>query len=461
MKQIILKKILLTDQMKLGFVQNIMGKYGISRWRDRFHKLILRQYSLLFAEPVVAKNSTQVGTKTNPINHMHVYKSFYNLTAQTIAPPPSGGTILKINQSSTIQATHSSIIKMTHHSTIQGAPSSITNVTYSSSRDSAYQKNMRSFVQKHSSEKGIEDHQLKVNTPFLSEEMQETIREHRVTASPTTYSFLPIHSDRKEPEVVKQQVTGHLEPAVLKPSILHNKPTLLGGKQGTGQDQSRSNGIRQQQSLRFRSEGSLQSRSIQAQIHTLQRYEWYKDIQSFPIERPSPLLRVQEVLYAEGQQDDLRQAALVIRKEAAKDTAKPALEAKPSQASLSSDPSSKQAKSLKLALGKGIETALESIETLYGQSESIRSKPTALKIALKPFSGRTLNLIIPIPTEQQDIRQLQADSTRQQDSARLQEVIMVQGSTNLLNASRLISSNKQQLKSDDHFHSITQPLSSI
>ncbi|SDL88468.1 hypothetical protein [Paenibacillus jilunlii] len=57
----------------MDFVQAILGKYGMTRWRSRFQSLILRQSHLLSAEPEAVKPADTVIHNIHPVKEMHIH----------------------------------------------------------------------------------------------------------------------------------------------------------------------------------------------------------------------------------------------------------------------------------------------------------------------------------------------------------------------------------------------------
>jgi hypothetical protein len=83
----------------MEFIQAILGKYGMTRWRSSFQNLILRQYSLLFAEPEAVQPAQSVINNIHPVKQTHIHHSiYYPVTqARTVSGTVSG--MLHIAQS--------------------------------------------------------------------------------------------------------------------------------------------------------------------------------------------------------------------------------------------------------------------------------------------------------------------------------------------------------------------------
>ncbi len=69
-----------TGSNYLHFAQNVQGKYGISRWIDKFQTLIYRRMLMLLNEASSYNN----GIVKNYTNNIEIYKPVFNLTTNTI-----------------------------------------------------------------------------------------------------------------------------------------------------------------------------------------------------------------------------------------------------------------------------------------------------------------------------------------------------------------------------------------
>lgn len=66
------------DRKQIDFIQAILGKYGMTRWRSRFQNLILRQYPLLFAEPEALQPADTVINNIYPVKQTYIHHSVYS-----------------------------------------------------------------------------------------------------------------------------------------------------------------------------------------------------------------------------------------------------------------------------------------------------------------------------------------------------------------------------------------------
>ncbi|WP_379150938.1 hypothetical protein [Paenibacillus sp. sgz5001063] len=88
------------DQKRLDFVQSILGRYGITRWRSRFQNLILRQFPLLFPEPEAVKPEGAVINQVNLIQHTHIHQSIIHPLTRVMMQPGSPNQMLQIRTGS-------------------------------------------------------------------------------------------------------------------------------------------------------------------------------------------------------------------------------------------------------------------------------------------------------------------------------------------------------------------------
>ncbi|OKP86046.1 hypothetical protein A3844_14935 [Paenibacillus helianthi] len=89
-----------SDQKRQDFVQSILGKYGITRWRSRFQNLILRQFPLLFTEPEVVKSAGAVIHQVSLIQHTHIHQSIIHPLTQVMLQQQSPNRKLQISTGS-------------------------------------------------------------------------------------------------------------------------------------------------------------------------------------------------------------------------------------------------------------------------------------------------------------------------------------------------------------------------
>ncbi|MGN7760609.1 hypothetical protein [Paenibacillus sp. 22594] len=88
------------DQKRQDFVQSILGKYGITRWRSRFQNLILRQFPLLFTEPEAEKSVGAVVHQVNLIQQTHIHQSIIHPLTQVMLQQQSPNRKLQISTGS-------------------------------------------------------------------------------------------------------------------------------------------------------------------------------------------------------------------------------------------------------------------------------------------------------------------------------------------------------------------------
>ncbi|CQR56677.1 hypothetical protein [Paenibacillus riograndensis] len=88
------------NHKQMDFIQAILGKYGITRWRSRFQSLILRQYPLLFAEPEAVKPAETVINNIHPVKEMHIHHSIYPPITQVMTGPGTVNRVLYTTQGS-------------------------------------------------------------------------------------------------------------------------------------------------------------------------------------------------------------------------------------------------------------------------------------------------------------------------------------------------------------------------
>lgn len=88
------------DQKRQDFVQSILGKYGITRWRSRFQNLILRQFPLLFTKPEAEKSAGAVVHQVNLIQQTHIHQSIIHPLTQVMLQQQSPNRKLQISTGS-------------------------------------------------------------------------------------------------------------------------------------------------------------------------------------------------------------------------------------------------------------------------------------------------------------------------------------------------------------------------
>ncbi|OKP95651.1 hypothetical protein [Paenibacillus sp. P46E] len=89
-----------SDQKRQDFVQSILGKYGITRWRSRFQTLILRQFPMLFPEPEAVKPEGAVIHQVSLIQHTHIHQSIIHPPTQVMLQQQSPNRKLQISTGS-------------------------------------------------------------------------------------------------------------------------------------------------------------------------------------------------------------------------------------------------------------------------------------------------------------------------------------------------------------------------
>jgi hypothetical protein len=103
-----MRRIIQGDQQRLDFVQRIMGRYGISRWRSRLHALILRQNPVLSEESASPMKPSGTGTPAGLSAHARYYSHTTRLLTQISAPVYLTSRIVQVNRSSPVNITHRS-----------------------------------------------------------------------------------------------------------------------------------------------------------------------------------------------------------------------------------------------------------------------------------------------------------------------------------------------------------------
>ncbi|MRN57158.1 hypothetical protein GJB61_29915 [Paenibacillus sp. LC-T2] len=83
----------------MDFIQAILGKYGMTRWRSSFQNLILRQYSLLFAEPEAVQPAHMVINSIHPVKQTHIHHTTYYPVTQVRTVSGTVNRMLHIAQS--------------------------------------------------------------------------------------------------------------------------------------------------------------------------------------------------------------------------------------------------------------------------------------------------------------------------------------------------------------------------
>ncbi|MEK4851462.1 hypothetical protein NST04_16575 [Paenibacillus sp. FSL H7-0756] len=81
----------LANQKQTGFIQSILAKYGLTRWRSKLKSLILRHNPLYAAQPETLQRTDLV------VNHIH--QSFYGLAVPEKVQPGPASRILLVTQS--------------------------------------------------------------------------------------------------------------------------------------------------------------------------------------------------------------------------------------------------------------------------------------------------------------------------------------------------------------------------
>lgn len=340
MNRIIRQKIPLPIQMKMDFVQNIMGKYGLSRGRNPFQALILRKYRMLYTEPVVAKNSSWVYTSI-----------YYNPAQQIIASPQSGSRFLTIIPN---------IIKVTHHSSEQGG----SKFNYSS--------------------------------PLLREVVHERVRGHREIAQ-----SINIYRSRQSSQSSQSPSYSSVpEPA----------PIDLEGPQ---------------HSLMIHNEVKSQ---VINQMKTVQAYISNSGAAVFSIDRP--LTHKQKVQNDRNRPTVPPTLALEQRNETARDISHSDSGVDHSIAFLSKSSSAKPPESLRLVLGKGIDSVLGNIKAYYGQTDAMNHSVGMGTVHVTSYTGHQKTTRVQKTVRLQELAQLQ-DLTRLQDRLKRLNAIPVQSAAKL------------------------------
>ncbi|AIQ42154.1 hypothetical protein [Paenibacillus sp. FSL R5-0912] len=88
------------NRKPLDFIQAILEKYGMTRWRSRLQNLILRQYPLLFAEPEALQPADTVINNIYPVKQTYIHHSVYSPLTQGRKDPGTVSRIVLVTQGS-------------------------------------------------------------------------------------------------------------------------------------------------------------------------------------------------------------------------------------------------------------------------------------------------------------------------------------------------------------------------
>lgn len=175
------------DQKKVDFVQAILGKYGMTRWRSRFQNLILRQYPLLFGKPEAVKPANTVINNLHSVKQMHSYHSIYYPVTQVMTGPVTVNRMLHITQGS-------SGAGIGNPSSFRGKPDGVKGKSHSAAGSTNPIQVLQEKIKKQES---IKNH---VTTNYRTNDLagsvvepitsQVAVRNQERTAAPT-WSYLP------------------------------------------------------------------------------------------------------------------------------------------------------------------------------------------------------------------------------------------------------------------------------
>lgn len=389
MKPTIRAYIPLADRKRMDFVQGILGKYGLTRWRRQFQSLILRQHPLLPAEPPPEKSSNVVVNQISSHRETHIYHSIYHPVMQTLTLQQSPDRMLNKRPDRIITRT---------------SPVSPSVLPPNSGGD-----------------KG--DSRLIYSSPHLSEALQERVREHRSTRQQQrTDSYPPLHSSPREPQALKdlEVIRNPGGAGELRQSVLPLKPALAdraaAGNPGAGSSLQ----LQQHKQPRLRESGiGKTSQQLPAAYHPLQTLRVYSlntgsDVSSSAQLRLNQKMQAVRSETADSAETTERaekaewagpplKALKHITNEAVSGSAGTAVGTQQSTPSTVFMPSpglqSSRGPGLKLALGRRMEAALEHMEATQNVREAQQHKIVAAPKVLPQLKDRTI-LQLPIPLEQ-------------------------------------------------------------
>ncbi|MHA6534204.1 hypothetical protein [Paenibacillus sp. BAC0078] len=391
MKQSIRAHIPLADRKRLDFVQGILGKYGLTRWRRQFQSLILLRYPLLPAEPAAVKPSDVIVNNISSHTEKHIYHSIYHPVMQTLTLQKSPNLMLKINPDS--------IVTRISTGSLSVLPPNA------------------------GGDKG--DSKLIYSSPHPAEALEERVREYRRSGqNRLADSYPPLHSGLREPQALKDlaavrnpEVTGDFRRFVppLKSALADRAAEAANG---TGSE------LQLQQFKLPRLRESIADNAPQhlptayRQLQALRIYSLINGPKASSTARPLALN--QEVQAARSEKAERAGLAGLtgpplmalkhITKEAVSGSAGTAVGTQHSTPSTAFVPSpglqSSPGPSLKLALGRRIEAALEHMEATPSQREA-QQQGTVVAPKLLPQLKERMILQLSVPQEPQELQEPQ------------------------------------------------------
>ncbi|WP_019910193.1 hypothetical protein [Paenibacillus sp. HW567] len=383
MKPIIRAHIPLADRKRLDFVQGILGKYGLTRWRRQFQSLILRKFPLSLTEPA-AKPSDVIVNNISSHTEKHIYHSIYHPVMQTLTLQKSPNLMLKI---------------------IRSSPGSL----------SVLQPN-------ESGDKG--DSKLIYSSPHPTEALEERVREHRGSEqNRLAGSYPPLHSGLREPQALKDLSLSAIRHPEGTRDFRRSVPPLKSAladraaeaKHGTASELQ----LQQFKLPRLRQFGADNApQHVPAAYRQLQALRIYSLIRDPKASSAAQVLVLNQEVQAappeKAERSGLTGPPLLalkpITKEAVSGSAGIAVGTQHSTPSTAFVPSPglqfSPGPSLKLALGRRIEAALEHMEAAPSQREAQQHKSVVAPKLLPLWKGRMI-LQLPVPQEPQELHKLQ------------------------------------------------------
>ncbi|MEK5492604.1 hypothetical protein MKZ24_18140 [Paenibacillus sp. FSL R7-0297] len=359
------------DRKQIDFIQAILGKYGMTRWRSRFQNLILRQYPLLFAEPEALQPADTVINNIYPVKQTYIHHSVYSPLTQGRMDPGTVSRIVLVTQGSR-QAAGS------NHSSYPGQYNSVRNGVHSAAGRLTSIQVLQERVRKQQSNKHL------VTTIYRTENIAKSTVE-------------PASAQRAERDQVR---------TAAPPAWQHHLPVAAAAAAGRNlAERATGNRLRPEtrDSRQREPLTGMATQEVRHQLQLLRTYSLYKEA-AHGI--PSQTLRQKP-----GQESAHEQLAgppamaLKPKHEAVPGSAGTAVEAQYSTPSLifrpNPDSYSLAGSMLHLGLGQKLTAALEKLESSQALLTPLPAEPGAVYRRQQP-SLRTL-LPLGIPSDSQSM----------------------------------------------------------